>query len=492
MNSASNAVSRRTWMISLSVTCGLIILIELLNKTPYGVPNPAVIVLLAVVYAAFAGGLRVGLACAALSFVYHVYFFSTPGHLFQYTPENLKRVIVLTVASPAFALLAGILKRRADRAHEFEKANEILKAHIAEQKKHESRLLDSMSYNRMLFERSVIGLALCRMDGSLVDVNPALAELIGRTAEEMLSLTYWDITPPDYAEREQMQLESLRTTGRYGPYEKEYIHGDGHRIPVRLQGQIIEQQGEKFIWSSVEDIGYQKQAEIEIKTINEELLAMNRIITAIAGALSINEILEYVLDETLGITGLEGGTICMATPQNTLQLAAHRNTSEATLLDLTAHEIKVGDCLCGECARDHQPLILWDREAVLKFATREATRGEDIRFHAALPLITGGKCLGVLCVFTRTDKKPEARRLKLIETVTAQIALAIQNAGLLEESLRNAAMLEERVKNQTAELEDKIAKLERLNRLFVDRELRMKELKEKIKELEGQAARGVE
>ena len=32
MNSAGNAVSRRTWLISLSVTLGIIILIELLKK----------------------------------------------------------------------------------------------------------------------------------------------------------------------------------------------------------------------------------------------------------------------------------------------------------------------------------------------------------------------------------------------------------------------------------------------------------------------------
>jgi len=480
------------------------------------------------------------------------------------------------------------------------------------QKKTAGDLAESVKYNRLLFEQSLIGLALCRMDGSFVDVNPAYAAIIGRTVEETLNLTYWDITPQDYVEQEQAQLESLRTADRYGPYEKEYIHRDGHRIPISLHGQIIEQHGEKFIWSSVEDISLRKRAEGAMKrnervfrlfveyspaaiamfdcdmkyivasrrflmdyelvdqniigrshyevfpeiterwkeihrrclagaveksaedpfpradgrmdwvcweihpwyeaegeiggiilfseviterkkveegisTINKELIAINRIITAITGVSNINEIMEKVLDEALGITGLEGGTICMVGPQNTLQLASHRATSEATILDLTANEIKVGDCLCGECARDHKPLILWDREAVLKFATREATRGEDIRFHAAFPLITGGKCLGVLCVFTRTDKKPEERRLKLLETVTAQIALAVQNAGLFAETLRNAAILEDRVKERTAELEEKIAEIERMNRLFVGRELRMKELKEIIKELEKKA-----
>lgn len=41
-----------------------------------------------------------------------------------------------------------------------------------------------------------------------------------------------------------------------------------------------------------------------------------------------------------------------------------------------------------------------------------------------------------------------------------------------------------RVKERTAELEAKNAELERMNRLFVGRELRMVELKQKINELE--------
>jgi PAS domain S-box-containing protein len=46
--------------------------------------------------------------------------------------------------------------------------------------------------------------------------------------------------------------------------------------------------------------------------------------------------------------------------------------------------------------------------------------------------------------------------------------------------------LEQRVKERTAELEEKNAELHKMNRLFVGRELRMVELKERIKELEEQ------
>lgn len=123
----------------------------------------------------------------------------------------------------------------------------------------------------MLFEKTVIGLALCRMNGDLVDVNTAFAALLGRSVEETLKLTYWQITPEKYTSQETSQLKSLVKTGRYGPYEKEYIHKDGHFVPVRLSGQIVEIKGEKYIWSSVEDITDHKQAEKELARLYKEV-----------------------------------------------------------------------------------------------------------------------------------------------------------------------------------------------------------------------------
>lgn len=132
---------------------------------------------------------------------------------------------------------------------------------ITKRKAAEQQLKESEHYNRMLFEESTIGLALCRMNGELVDINPTFASILGKTVEETMRLSYWDITPEKYLEEEQAQLKNLDKIGRYGPYEKEYIHADGHLVPVRLSGQILEKDGEKFIWSSVEDITERKQAE---------------------------------------------------------------------------------------------------------------------------------------------------------------------------------------------------------------------------------------
>ncbi|MBE8996710.1 PAS domain S-box protein [Nostoc sp. LEGE 12447] len=109
-------------------------------------------------------------------------------------------------------------------------------------------------YNSQLFELCPVGLVLCRTDGTLININPAYAAILGRTVPETLNLNYWQITPENYAIADQATLENLEQTGRYGPYEKELIHKEGYLVPVRISGLIIEKDGEQLIWSSVEDI----------------------------------------------------------------------------------------------------------------------------------------------------------------------------------------------------------------------------------------------
>lgn len=121
--------------------------------------------------------------------------------------------------------------------------------------------VEESEYDRALFELSPVGLALCEMDGTLVDVNQAYLDIIGYKEEEARKLSYWEVTPEKYAPQEAEQLKSMEDTGRYGPYEKEYIHSDGHLVPVRLNGLLIEREGRSYIWSSVEDITDKKRYE---------------------------------------------------------------------------------------------------------------------------------------------------------------------------------------------------------------------------------------
>ena len=132
---------------------------------------------------------------------------------------------------------------------------------ISEQRRAEEALRESERFTRTLIEESPVGLVLTRMDGAIVELNSAYAAIIGRQQEDTKKLDYWAITPSAYAEAEQAQMQQLLHEGRFGPYEKEYIHREGYLVPVRVCGLIIEKSGERFIWASVEDITLQRRSE---------------------------------------------------------------------------------------------------------------------------------------------------------------------------------------------------------------------------------------
>ncbi|MEO5891685.1 MAG: PAS domain S-box protein [Ferruginibacter sp.] len=135
---------------------------------------------------------------------------------------------------------------------------------ITERTQVEEKLIQSERYSRNLFDQSTVGLALSDIDGTLRDINEAYAKITGRTIEECKKISFYDITPEKYNAQERKQLDDLESTGKYGPYEKEDSHKDGHLVPVRLSGTLLERNGKKYVWSSVEDITQRKQTETRL------------------------------------------------------------------------------------------------------------------------------------------------------------------------------------------------------------------------------------
>lgn len=133
---------------------------------------------------------------------------------------------------------------------------------ITERKHAEQILRSSEEKLRTMFEMSPLGIAQNTMDGRYIEANRALLDMIGYSLDELNRISYWELTPQDYKQQELLQLQSLANTGKYGPYEKEYLHRNGHKIPIRLNGVLINgSDGQQYIWSIVEDITQQKQSE---------------------------------------------------------------------------------------------------------------------------------------------------------------------------------------------------------------------------------------
>jgi PAS domain S-box-containing protein len=134
---------------------------------------------------------------------------------------------------------------------------------ITSRKQSEMLLRESEQYRRALIEASTTGLVLIdSKTGIFVEVNTAFARSLGYQISDIVDkLSFWDLTPPEHHPITNQQYTMLSQTGRFGPYEKAYLHKDGYHVAVRLSGLLMKHKGKNLIWANVEDISYQKRAQ---------------------------------------------------------------------------------------------------------------------------------------------------------------------------------------------------------------------------------------
>jgi PAS domain S-box-containing protein len=102
--------------------------------------------------------------------------------------------------------------------------------------------------------------------GGIIDANKAFTDLVGYTKEDALSgaLRWSDLTPTAWKAADESACEQILRTGNCHPYEKEFLHKDGHRIPILMSVGGADLSGEDCLCFVV-DLSEQKRKEAELK-----------------------------------------------------------------------------------------------------------------------------------------------------------------------------------------------------------------------------------
>ncbi len=184
-----------------------------------------------------------------------------------------------------------------------------LSKEIARSQTFQATLIESEQRYRTLFDKAPVGHALKRLeDGQFVAINQAFMDITGYTLEELQILDPWELTPIRYRVSETEQLERLKQTRRYGPYQKHYRHKGGQMVAVRLNGSLVTAaNGEQLILFIVEDITEQERTVARVNLLAQvfqqsgegiTIMDANDIIVDVNSAFT--QITGYTRDEIIG------------------------------------------------------------------------------------------------------------------------------------------------------------------------------------------------
>lgn len=143
---------------------------------------------------------------------------------------------------------------------------------VTEQKRYEQALRESEERFRQSFEHAGVGMAITALDGSYLQVNPAMSRILGYSREEFLHHTFVSLTYPDDTDMSASFVDRM-LAGEIESYqlEKRYLHRDGHPVWVMLTAALIRDANgrpQSFI-SQVEDISERKRAEEALRSSEE-------------------------------------------------------------------------------------------------------------------------------------------------------------------------------------------------------------------------------
>ena len=218
--------------------------------------------------------------------------------------------VVPEILRSKVAVLVELYQRRAelkrlntDLALARSQLAEELTRDSSDHRRTEAALRDSERVFKALVENAKVGVARNSLESAFLYVNPGFCEIVGYSAEELLRMTWQQLTHPEDLEMDMSNVRRL-VTGEVSSYsvEKRYVRKDGNFVWVRLFGSIVKDDEDrpKTTMAVVVDITERRLADEKLRAADrrkDEFLAMlaHELRNPVAPILSVAEALARML-----------------------------------------------------------------------------------------------------------------------------------------------------------------------------------------------------
>jgi len=318
---------------------------------------------------------------------------------------------------------------------------------------------------RDIFDHAVEGLFQTTLDGTFIDANPSLARMLGYKSSDDLIGSVANISRDIHVDENARQdlMAPLLSGAKMVQRELLCKRKDGSYVWLETTIQAIyDNSGHiAYLEGSAEDITEKKKTDEALKRSHAEDRLQDRLLRHALQSHGLDHYtavsLDVILNDRSLLNCLDVGAIFIndkPDSTNTLRLATKNNFPPQ--LQLSCAKIDYGTCLCGKAAVDQQILFTHGHTKEIELSPPEFSENG----HCSIPIISGGRTIGVLFLLYAPDQMPGEKEYQLLRRIVDILGMGIARR-LDERAIQNMNdELEQRVKERTRELDKANASLE--------------------------------
>jgi PAS domain S-box-containing protein len=283
------------------------------------------------------------------------------------------------------------------------------------------------------------------------EANDAFLGIVGYTRHDLEagSLTWDALTPLEWVHLNDESVEQLRRTGAFRPYDKEYLHRDGHRVPVLVGAALLD--CDPLRWTTfVVDLTARQRGEQE----RAGLLAREQAARVAADAAQDRLALLLDAGNLVAATGsrqqlrdqaaqlmvpalADSCAVLPLTAEGMLRAASvvHRDPAKAAILaELRAIDIPLDGPLLQVPLTQATTRLVTDVSAMMSVTTRAPREVTDIlklvplESMIVMPLLIGPRTAGVVVLGRDAGRLPFTEAdVPVIEELSRRLAIGMAN-----------------------------------------------------------------